>query len=68
MPARTPRPVVEKLAAAVLAACAEPAVQAKLREVGTEPRPLGPVEFDRFIAAENAKWSEVVRVSGAKLE
>jgi tripartite-type tricarboxylate transporter receptor subunit TctC len=67
-PARTPRPVVEKLAAAVLAACAEPAVQAKLREVGTEPRPLGPAEFDRFIAAENAKWSEVVRVSGAKLE
>lgn len=67
-PARTPKPVLDRLSAAVLEACGEPAVQAKLREVGSEPRPLGQAEFERYIAEENAKWSEVVRVSGAKLE
>ncbi|MBV1795585.1 tripartite tricarboxylate transporter substrate binding protein [Siccirubricoccus sp. G192] len=67
-PARTPQPVIDKLAATTLAAIAEPEVQAKLREVGSEPRPLGPAEFSRYIAEENAKWSEVVRISGAKLE
>ena len=61
VPARTPRPVVERLAGAILEALAEPGVQARLREIGTEPRPMGPAEFDRFIAAENAKWAEVVR-------
>ncbi len=67
-PARTPKPVIEKLSASILQACQEPRTQAKLREVGSEPRPLGPAEFDRFIEAENKKWAEVVRVSGAKLE
>ena len=67
-PARTPRPVIERLSAAVLQAVAEPAIQAKLREVGSEPRPLGPAEFGAFIAAENEKWREVVRVAGARLD
>ena len=67
-PAKTPKPIIEKLSAAIIEACGEPAVQAKLRDVGSEPRPLGPAEFDRFIASENKKWAEVVRVSGAKLE
>ncbi|MBR0682161.1 tripartite tricarboxylate transporter substrate binding protein [Roseomonas eburnea] len=68
VPARTPRPVVERLAGAILEALAERGVQARLREIGTEPRPMGPAEFDRFIAAENAKWAEVVRRSGARLD
>jgi tripartite-type tricarboxylate transporter receptor subunit TctC len=67
-PAKTPRPVVEKVSAAILAALKEPAVLAKLKDVGSAPRPMGPAEFDAFIAAENRKWSEVVRVSGARLD
>ncbi|RYH06878.1 MAG: tripartite tricarboxylate transporter substrate binding protein [Alphaproteobacteria bacterium] len=67
-PAKTPRPVVEKVSAAILAALKEPAVLAKLKDVGSAPRPMGPAEFDAFIAAENKKWSEVVRVSGARLD
>jgi len=67
-PARTPAPVVERLSAAILGVVREPEVQAKLREVGSEPRPLDPAEFARFIAAENEKWREVVRVSGARLD
>ena len=67
-PARTPKSVVEAIARAVLQALSEEAVQARLKEIGSAPRPLGPEEFGRFIASENAKWSEVVKLSGTKLE
>lgn len=67
-PARTPRPIIERIAQATIAAVGKPEVQAKLREVGNEPRALGPAEFERFIAAENEKWREVVRRSGARLD
>jgi tripartite-type tricarboxylate transporter receptor subunit TctC len=67
-PARTPRPVVERLAESMQTILRDPATVARVREFGAEPRPLGPAEFDRFIAAENEKWREVVRVSGARLD
>lgn len=67
-PARMPRTQVERLSALILEACVEPAVQTRLRDVGSEPRPLGPEAFQRFIEEENAKWREVVRVSGARLD
>lgn len=67
-PAKTPRPILERVSGHILEILKEPAVVAKLREVGSEPRPLGPEAFDSFIQAENAKWKEVVRVSGAKLD
>ncbi len=67
-PARTPRPIIERVSEATLAAIAKPEVQAKLREVGSEPRPLGPEAFQRFIAEETVKWQRVVRESGARLD
>ena len=53
---------------ATIEAVNKPAVQAKLREIGSAPRPLGPTEFQAFINEESAKWREVVRVSGARLD
>ena len=67
-PARTPRPIIERVSEATLAAIAKPEVQAKLREVGSEPRPLGPEAFQRFIAEETVKWQRVVREAGARLD
>lgn len=67
-PARVPRAVIEAIAGATLQALGEAPLQARLQEIGSTPRPLGPDAFARFIAAENAKWSEVVRLSGARLE
>ncbi|NOG69238.1 tripartite tricarboxylate transporter substrate binding protein [Roseicella sp. DB1501] len=67
-PAKVPRPVIDAVAGATLRALAEAPVQAKLREIGSAPRPMDPEEFGRFIASENAKWAEVVRISGARLE
>ncbi len=67
-PARAPAAAVQRVAAAVLEILREPAVIARIREIGMEPRPMGPTDFAAFIAAENTKWQEVVRLSGAKLD
>ncbi|MBW6398691.1 tripartite tricarboxylate transporter substrate binding protein [Roseomonas sp. HJA6] len=67
-PARTPRPIIDRVAEATLTAIAKPEVQAKLREVGSEPRPLGPEAFQHFIGEETTKWQRVVRESGARLD
>jgi tripartite-type tricarboxylate transporter receptor subunit TctC len=68
VPAGTPRPVVEKLAAEVRKVLQRPDVIAALRDVGAEPAPSSPQEFADFTRSERGKWEEVVRVSGAKIE
>ena len=67
-PARTPRPILDRLTAAVGEAVAEPATQARFRDIGAAPSFLDGPGFDRFMAAENDKWREVVRVANIRLE
>jgi len=67
-PARVPRPIIDKLADTVAKIVAEPATITKLREIGSDPKVLGPADLDRYIAAENTKWREVVKASGARLD
>jgi tripartite-type tricarboxylate transporter receptor subunit TctC len=67
-PARMPAAIMERYASAILEISRDPAVIARQREIGAEPRPLGPAAFEAFIRAENEKWREVVRVSGARLD
>jgi tripartite-type tricarboxylate transporter receptor subunit TctC len=67
-PARTPRVILEKLAEATVAAFREPATVSRLHEIGIQAQPLPLEQFDRLIAAENAKWGEVIRAAGIKAE
>ncbi len=67
-PGRTPAPIVKRYADAIIEISRDPAVVARQHEIGAEPHPLGPAEFEAFIQRENGKWREVVRVSGAKLD
>ncbi len=67
-PARTPAHIMEHYARAIAAISRDPQVVQRQREIGAEPSYLGPAEFEAFIRAENNKWREVVRRSGAKLE
>jgi tripartite-type tricarboxylate transporter receptor subunit TctC len=67
-PARMPAAALQRYAAAILEISRDPSAIARQREIGVEPRPLGPAEFEAFIRAENDKWREVVRVSGARLD
>jgi tripartite-type tricarboxylate transporter receptor subunit TctC len=65
-PARTPKPVVDKLAAALRVAIASPDVASKIAADGAEVMGMTPEEYAADIDREEAKWSEVVRRSGAK--
>ena len=67
-PAGTPRPLVERLAAEVKRIVETPEVASSLKAVGAEPAPMPPDAFAAFTRAERAKWKEVVRVSGVRVD
>jgi tripartite-type tricarboxylate transporter receptor subunit TctC len=66
VPAATPRPVVERLAAAARAATAQPELRAALAGQGFDMLEGGPEALARLVAAETAKWARVVDASGAR--
>jgi tripartite-type tricarboxylate transporter receptor subunit TctC len=67
-PAGTPRPIIDKLNAALNAALAEPEVRAKIVADGADPLPGTPEDYAADIDREETKWSKVVKLSGAKVE
>jgi tripartite-type tricarboxylate transporter receptor subunit TctC len=67
-PAGTPAPVVAKIAAEVKRVWEVPEVLAALKNVGAEPALLSGNEFAAYIEAERARWGEVVKISGVKIE
>jgi tripartite-type tricarboxylate transporter receptor subunit TctC len=67
-PAGTPRPIVEKLNAALNAALGTEDIKRRLALEGAEALPVRPEEHDADIAAEEAKWSEIIRKSGMKAD
>jgi len=69
VPRGTPRPIIAKLFAAVVKAHQDPALRAFYEQLGSSVRlSASPEEFAAFVRAENAKWGELVRLSGAKVE
>jgi tripartite-type tricarboxylate transporter receptor subunit TctC len=68
MPKNTPKEFIDKVNAEVNRALADPAMRAKLAELGGKPIPGTPDDFGKVIAAETAKWAKVVQSSGAKVE
>jgi tripartite-type tricarboxylate transporter receptor subunit TctC len=67
-PAGTPRPIVDKLNAAINRAIASPAFVERFAMIGDEPAGGTPEEFAELIAKDSAKWKDVVERSGAKLD
>ena len=67
-PAGTPQPIIDKLAAAMKAAMAEPDVREKIAADGAEVMAMTPAEYAADIDREETKWSGVVKLSGAKVE
>jgi len=67
-PAGTPRTVIDKLAAETKRILELPEVTKQLKELGAEPAPSAPEQFANFLASERAKWRDVVKASGARLD
>ncbi len=65
-PAATPREIVDKLNKAVGVALANPALKAKIVDMGGVPMPMTPAGFGAFLAEETAKWGKVIRAANIK--
>ncbi len=68
MPKGTPREIIDKVNAEVNRALADPAMRARLAELGGKPIAGTPEDFGKVIAAETEKWAKVVISSGATVE
>ena len=64
----TPKPVLDKLHAALLQVIALPDVKEKFASGALEPAPMSQAVFRKLIADELARWSAVVRNAGIKPE
>lgn len=64
-PARTPAEVVATLNRQLEQVMARPEVRARLAALGAEPMTGSPQSFARLIEEDSAKWSAVVKASGA---
>ena len=67
-PAGTPRPVIERLMQEVHAGVAKPTLAERIRSLGAEVVTNTPDQLAAMVRTEIAKWREVIRVSGAKLD
>lgn len=69
VPAGTPQPIVERLNGAVNKALSSATVAARLRQLGIEAvTDSTPASTRAFVTAEIAKWRDVIRVAGAKVD
>jgi tripartite-type tricarboxylate transporter receptor subunit TctC len=67
-PAHIPRPILDKLNAAINRAIQSKTFMDRFAAIGDEPAGGTPEEFAAVIAKDSAKWAEVVRRSGARLD
>ncbi len=67
-PKGTPQPIVEKLYAEVQKALADPTVQQRIAASAGEPSHMAPKDIEPFVKAEIAKWAEVVKRAGIKVQ
>lgn len=67
-PAGTPKAIVDKLSAAMFKATQNPQLAEKWRSYGGELRATSSAEFAAFIKEDAAKWGQVVRRAGVKLD
>ena len=67
-PIRTPEPVLEALNRMTVAILRDPVIAERIRAGGAEPSPMSRAEFGQFLREDMERWTEVVRLSGARVD
>jgi tripartite-type tricarboxylate transporter receptor subunit TctC len=67
-PARTPRPIIDRLNAEMARIMSDPAVQEKLLQQGIDPVHGSPEELAALQKADLVKWRTAVEAAGAKVD
>ncbi len=60
VPAKTPRPIVERLNKEIAKAVAAPDVQKRLLDLGITPHPSTPEEMQAIYDEDLARWKQVI--------
>ncbi len=68
VPRGTPRPVVEKLSADLIAVMRLPEVRDRMAAMGSTIVASRPEEFRAFLEKEIRQWAEAVKISGARVD
>jgi tripartite-type tricarboxylate transporter receptor subunit TctC len=64
-PAKTPKPIVDKVHAEMKAIMAAPDVQKLMHTIGLVPVDSPSVaEMEKFVASENSRWGKIVTEAG----
>ncbi|PWT87596.1 MAG: MFS transporter [Proteobacteria bacterium] len=67
-PKGTPPEIVERLNREINAALANPAVKARMSELGSDIFTGSPADFGNLVAEETEKWAKVVKFAGLKAD
>jgi tripartite-type tricarboxylate transporter receptor subunit TctC len=67
VPARTPRPIVDRLNKDIAGALALPDIKEFLFKQGLDAAPSTPEAFGTYIKSEMAKWAKVIKAAGVKV-
>src|SRR3954454_23083348 len=67
-PRNTPIEIVERLHSEINAALADPAIKARLADLGSVPTAMSRAAFEKLIAMETEKWAGVIRAANIKPE
>jgi tripartite-type tricarboxylate transporter receptor subunit TctC len=65
-PAKTPRPVVDQIAATLVAAVKDPQFASRLSKFGVDPLGSTPAEYEAMLKRDVATWKEAVHIAGIK--
>ena len=69
VPAKTPRAVIDKFAAATAQVLQKPAVQEAFAKAGVPLTPSeSPEEFQRFVRDEQARWTRIIKENNVKFD
>ncbi len=68
VPRGTPAEIIERLNRENNGGLADPAIKARLAEVGATPIVMTPAAFGAMMAADTEKWARIVKLSGVKPE
>jgi len=68
VPAKTPEPIVQRLATEIASAVRQPDVRQSLEQLGLEPVGNTPEQFGAFVRDEIGKWAQLIKTNRIELQ
>jgi tripartite-type tricarboxylate transporter receptor subunit TctC len=68
LPAKTPAPIINKMSADITAVLAVPAIKDQLARTAYAAGGSSPDELRKWLEADTAKWSAVIKTAGIKID